>query len=161
MVYRMTVIAVLSCAGFAATASTALADGPYGCGPAGCGAAGCAPASCGARGCGFCGYPQYYSLLGKCAGGQPLPAYQAAPWYLYWPYDGHFLTPAPVTGAFYGPPIAGNFPVNPYFPGPGYGYGPAYAPVPGGAPPMPQGMPGTMPGMAPGLPGMPPMPPRQ
>jgi hypothetical protein len=100
-------------------------------------------------------------LLGKCAGGQPLPAYQAAPWYLYWPYDGHFLTPAPVTGAFYGPPIAGNFPVNPYFPGPGYGYGPAYAPVPGGAPPMPQGMPGTMPGMAPGLPGMPPMPPRQ
>ncbi|HEY1188629.1 MAG TPA: hypothetical protein VGE74_13330 [Gemmata sp.] len=57
---------------------------------------------------------------------QPLPAFQAAPWYNYWPYDAHFLTPAPVSGAFYGPPMTGNFPVNPYFPAAGYG-----------APPMP------------------------
>jgi hypothetical protein len=62
-----------------------------------------------------------------------LPAFQAAPWYLYWPYDGHFLTPAPVTGAFYAPPTAGNFPVNPYFPGPSYG---GYGPIPGGPPPV-------------------------
>ena len=47
-----------------------------------------------------------------------LPVFQAAPWYNYWPYDGHFLTPAPIGGAFYGPPLTGNFPVNPYFPGP-------------------------------------------
>lgn len=65
---------------------------------------------------------------------QKLPAFQAAPWYLYWPYDAHFLTPAPVNGPFYGPPLPGNFPVNPYFPGPagfaGYGHG-----IPGGPPP--------------------------
>jgi hypothetical protein len=55
---------------------------------------------------------------------QPLPAFQAAPWYLYWPYNAHFMTPAPLQGAFYGPPGMGNFPVNPYFPAaPGYGYG--------------------------------------
>ena len=69
----------------------------------------------------------------KLFGKNPLPAFQAAPWYLYWPYDGHFLTPAPVQGAFYGPPGPGNFPVNPYFPGPMMGGG--YGPIPGGAPP--------------------------
>jgi hypothetical protein len=59
--------------------------------------------------------------------------FQAAPWYNYWPYDGHFLTPAPVNGQFYGPPLTGNFPVNPYFPGPA---GPAgFGPIPGGPPP--------------------------
>jgi len=68
-------------------------------------------------------YPKNYSLFGSHH--QPQPTYQAAPWYLYWPYDGHFQTPAPVQGAFYGPPTAGNFPVNPYYPaGPAYGYGP-------------------------------------
>ncbi len=30
--------------------------------------------------------------------GRTLPVFQAAPWYLYWPYDGHFLTPAPMYG---------------------------------------------------------------
>ena len=57
---------------------------------------------------------------------QPLPAFQAAPWYLYWPYNNHFQTPAPLGGAYYGPPAAGgNFGGgNPYFqqvpaPGPG------------------------------------------
>jgi hypothetical protein len=44
----------------------------------------------------------------------------AAPWYLYWPYDAHFLTPAPVGGAFYPPPMMGNYPVQPYFPMPQY-----------------------------------------
>ncbi|QJW98766.1 hypothetical protein [Frigoriglobus tundricola] len=64
---------------------------------------------------------------------QKLPVFQAAPWYNYWPYDGHFLTPAPVGGPFYGPPMTGNFPVNPYFPGPMGAAG--YAPIPGGAAP--------------------------
>jgi hypothetical protein len=87
-------------------------------------------------------YPRYYTLssyvCGKYFGGHkaPLPTFQAAPWYLYWPYDAHFLTPAPVSGAFYGPPTPGNFPVNPYFPGPAFG---SYGPIPGGPPPMPGG----------------------
>jgi hypothetical protein len=91
--------------------------------------------------CNQTGYPKYYSIGGyflkgshNTANKQPLPAYQAAPWYLYWPYDAHFMTPAPVTGAFYGPPVPGNFPVNPYFPGPAYG---SYGPIPGGPPPRP------------------------
>lgn len=46
---------------------------------------------------------------------RPVPAFQAAPWYLYWPYQGHFMTPAPLPGAGYGPPGAGPL-VNPYFP---------------------------------------------
>jgi hypothetical protein len=56
--------------------------------------------------------PKFYK------GGQVLPVFQAAPWYLYWPYDAHFQTPAPIFGAYYAPPIGGNFPVQPYFPAP-------------------------------------------
>ena len=52
--------------------------------------------------------------------GRTLPVFMAAPWYLYWPYDAHFLTPAPVGGAFYPPPMMGNYPVQPYFPMPQY-----------------------------------------
>ena len=66
---------------------------------------------------------------------QKLPTFQAAPWYLYWPYDGHFLTPAPIQAPFMAPPVNGNFPVNPYFPAP-TGY---YGPMPGG--PAPSGIP--------------------
>ena len=51
---------------------------------------------------------------------QPLPAFQAAPWYLYWPYNAHFMTPAPLPGAYYAPPTAGGMFANPYFPGHGY-----------------------------------------
>lgn len=82
--------------------------------------------------CNQAAYPKY-TLFGSAH--KNLPAYQAAPWYLYWPYDAHFMTPAPVTGAFYGPPTPGNFPVNPYFPGPGYHNG--YGPLPGGPLPRP------------------------
>jgi hypothetical protein len=64
-----------------------------------------------------------------------LPVFQAAPWYNYWPYDGHFLTPAPISGQFYGPPMTGNFPVNPYFPGPAIPTG-GFGMIPGGPPPM-------------------------
>ena len=61
-------------------------------------------------------YPQgpFAKLFGK----NPLPAFQAAPWYLYWPYNGHFQTPAPLMGAYYAPP-SGPAMGNPYFPGGG------------------------------------------
>jgi len=88
-------------------------------------------------------YPTFASYLFRGHNTQ-LPVFQAAPWYLYWPYDAHFMTPAPVTGAFYGPPVPGNFPVNPYFPGPAYGqWGPLPGgPAPGGVgPPPPAGLP--------------------
>lgn len=69
-----------------------------------------------------------------------LPVYMAAPWYNYWPYDGHFLTAAPMAGAGMALPPQ---------PGAGYGYAGAYfAPVgagygPGGgyAAPAPYGYP--------------------
>lgn len=85
----------------------------------------------------FCnqGQPPRYTTLHSYVfrnHNQPaLPAFQAAPWYLYWPYDAHFQTPAPVHAPFYGPPVGGNFPVNPYFPGPANAFGP----MPGGPPP--------------------------
>jgi hypothetical protein len=66
----------------------------------------------------FCNHHPDPWLSGVGHGGQTLPVFQAAPWYLYWPYDAHFLTAAPVGGAFYGPPIPNNFPVQPYFPYP-------------------------------------------
>jgi hypothetical protein len=70
------------------------------------------------------------------------PPFQAAPWYLYWPYDAHFQMPAPINAPYY-PPQAYGYPGanNPYFGGsapPGWqgipaGYNPG---MPGGAPPM-------------------------
>ena len=42
--------------------------------------------------------------------------FQAAPWYLYWPYDAHFQTSAPVFAPFYTPPTY-PVPFNPYNPG--------------------------------------------
>lgn len=68
----------------------------------------------------------------KC--GKPLPTFQAAPWYLYWPYDAHFQTPAPVFAAYSPPPVY-PLPYNPY--APGFAYPGAYwstsghAPIPG------------------------------
>ena len=47
----------------------------------------------------------------------PTPAFQAAPWYLYFPYNAHFQTPAPMMGGYAAPP-AGGAGVNPYFPAP-------------------------------------------
>jgi hypothetical protein len=121
----------------ATSAGTARADG-LGCTGPGC----------------FGGAPRYPTLASSVAGNYhpfqnffsafqkpKLPVFQAAPWYQYWPYDAHFLTPAPISGPFYGPPLTGNFPVNPYFPGPagaygfGAGYGYGYG-IPGGPPPQ-------------------------
>ena len=131
-----------------------------------------AQAQNGARPCNgpFCNQPRYPTFGNYLFGShqKSLPTFQAAPWYMYWPYDAHFLTPAPVTAPFYAPPGPGNFPANPYFPSPG-GY---YGPMPGG--PAPGGIPfggggiGSYPpaGMGgPGYPGGPggfpgPMPPR-
>ena len=117
---RLSVLTLAAAAALAASAGTASAVGHPCSGPF----------------CNQSAYPNYYTLGSHLGLGsrQPLPTFQAAPWYLYWPYDAHFLTPAPVTGAFYGPPVPGNFPVNPYFPGPAYG---AYGPMPGGPPPHP------------------------
>jgi hypothetical protein len=44
------------------------------------------------------------------------PPFQAAPWYLYWPYDSHFQLPAPISAPYY-PPQAYGYPgaANPYF----------------------------------------------
>lgn len=48
--------------------------------------------------------------------GTPRVGFMAAPWYLYWPYDAHFMTPAPVYGAYYPPPnVYGSYSM-PYFP---------------------------------------------
>jgi hypothetical protein len=63
----------------------------------------------------FAGHYSNNGGIGK-AGFGAVPVFQAAPWYLYWPYDAHFLTPAPIGGLYYPPPIPGNFPVNPYYP---------------------------------------------
>ena len=107
-------------AGLALAAGTANAWGDKGC------------SSCGHSGLSLGrghGWPAPTSLFSHNK-----PTFQAAPWYNYWPYDAHFLTPAPVTGAFYGPPLPGNFPVNPYFPGPAAPYG--YGPMPGGPAPL-------------------------
>lgn len=96
------------------------------------GTAGTASAQWGCNGP-MCNQPKYPTLGSALFGQrQPLPTFQAAPWYLYWPYDAHFQTPAPVHGPWSGPPGPGNFPVNPYFPAPQYG---AYGPIPGGGAP--------------------------
>ena len=75
---RYFVIALAAGAALAALASDAAAVG----------------GGCSGPHCNQTAYPRL-TLFG-CNKGN-LPAFQAAPWYLYWPYDGHFLTPAPVT----------------------------------------------------------------
>lgn len=94
------------------------------------------PATATAGGCPgpYCGSgPPPAGLFSYLFEKRPVPAFQAAPWYLYWPYHGHFMTPAPMGGAYYGPPAAGAM-VNPYFPAAG-GYPAA----------MPAGVPAAMP----------------
>jgi len=51
-----------------------------------------------------------------------LPVFMAAPWYNYWPYDGHFQTIAPMAHGLYYPPP--TYTGNPYLPG----QYPAYVP---------------------------------
>lgn len=75
-----------------------------------------------------------------------LPVYMAAPWYLYFPYDAHFQTAAPMPGinqAYYpGNPFIGamNQPYTspPFVPGYGQGYGyPGYGAPAGPVAPLP------------------------
>jgi hypothetical protein len=61
---------------------------------------------------------------GLCNGG----GCQAGPWYSYWPYEAHFISPAPQPFPFYPPPQ--TLPPYPGFtpPQPGSGPGPGVAP---------------------------------
>ena len=68
------------------------------------------------------GQSQSPGVFARFFGKQPLPAFQAAPWYLYWPYNAHFQTPAPLMGQYAAPPTGGGL-HNPYFPQGGYPYG--------------------------------------
>jgi hypothetical protein len=53
-------------------------------------------------------------LAGLFAGHDHAPAVpQAGPWYLYWPYEAHFQTPAPVPYPYYAPAMT----LPPSFPG--------------------------------------------
>lgn len=61
-------------------------------------------------------FQQRVGITGKFFFKHPMPAFQAAPWYLYWPYSAHFMTPAPLQGQYFAPPPGGGM-VNPYFPG--------------------------------------------
>ena len=62
----------------------------------------------------------FFSSRNNIARMPTLPVYMAAPWYLYWPYDGHFQTIAPMAHGLYYPPP--TYTGNPYLPGgyPGY-----------------------------------------
>ena len=110
--------------GVAATASDALAFG----GP---------PVQGGCSGpfCNQAKYPTLASYVFK-SHSTPLPTFQAAPWYLYWPYDGHFQTVAPMaSGAFYPPPAyTGNAFMTGRYPGYVPGAGVPNFPMGGGGP---------------------------
>jgi hypothetical protein len=55
------------------------------------------------------------SLVKRFFRPQPLPAFQAAPWYLYFPYNSHFQMAAPPMDE-QGPGGYGGGYGNPYFP---------------------------------------------
>jgi hypothetical protein len=114
--------------GFALTALLALAapERAKANGPAGLFSPPCY--SCGAN------QPSYAGCR-NC--GHQMPTFMAAPWYLYWPYDAHFQTPAPVFAPYFAPPTYGTVPAYPFYPG--YGaVNPGYAPGFGtaGSPPV-------------------------
>lgn len=69
----------------------------------------------------FFGNP-YLSSSGNLTRMPTLPVFMAAPWYNYWPYDGHFQTIAPMAHGLYYPPP--TYTGNPYLPG----QYPAYVP---------------------------------
>jgi len=64
----------------------------------------------------------YAGSGGRIARMPTLPVFMAAPWYNYWPYDGHFQTIAPMAHGLYYPPP--TYTGNPYLPG----QYPAYVP---------------------------------
>ncbi len=87
---KIVFVAAMSLAGLASAAQAGGCDSPF----------------CQGNGRGMFGF-----------GRSPMPAFQAAPWYLYWPYNQHFMTPAPIGGAYSAPPMGYGGLVNPYFPG--------------------------------------------
>jgi hypothetical protein len=106
---KMLVIAVVSCFALTGISSSAFADG---CNSPFCG---------GSNSGGLFGGGLFGGLFAK----QPMPAFQAAPWYSYWPYNSHFQTPAPMMSPYYAPPYVGGafggqgapgMMMNPYFP---------------------------------------------
>lgn len=102
---------IFSLIAMAATATAASAN-PPGC--ATCGNGGGAVGYGGGYGGGHGGHGHFHKpdrFTGWFRGfHQPKP--QQYPWYLYWPYNGQFMTPFPVGG---GAPGTGGL-VNPYFP---------------------------------------------
>jgi hypothetical protein len=70
---------------------------------------------------GWFGNP-YFSASNNITRMPTLPVFMAAPWYNYWPYDGHFQTVAPMAHGLYYPPP--TYTGNPYLPG----QYPAYVP---------------------------------
>ena len=68
---------------------------------------------------GFFGSPRFSSAQ-NLTRMPTLPVYMAAPWYLYWPYDGHFQTVAPMAHGLYYPPP--TYTGNPYLAGVYAGY---------------------------------------
>jgi len=109
MRWKLAIVAML------ALPLAASADGLLG---RGCGGGGCASGNCGGFGHGiFANQP-----CGRSAGdtgfkgfGFFQPPFQAAPWYLYWPYDQHFQMPAPINAPYFAPQAYGNPGNNPYF----------------------------------------------
>lgn len=75
-----------------------------------------------ADGCGtpYCQGTGYRPGFGTFFHNYPAPVVQAAPWYLYFPYNAHFMTPGPIQAPFFAPPHTGGALVNPYFPAPVY-----------------------------------------
>lgn len=60
---------------------------------------------------------KHFNRSGNLSRQPTLPVYMAAPWYLYWPYDGHFQTVAPMAaGAQWMPPPQSAFGANPTLP---------------------------------------------
>jgi hypothetical protein len=118
------ILAVVVAAAFGAASANAQCPGP------GCPGGG-APAFASKHGAAFHGHPFFagvsphanHPIKGhplfakdKLALQPTLPVYMAAPWYQYWPYDGHFQTVAPMAyGVFYPPPVT-NVPANPFMP---------------------------------------------
>jgi len=94
-------LAAVALAGLGLTAGTASADGIGAFGNPYCQGTGCRAG---------------YGHFGRHA--YAAPVLQAAPWYLYFPYNAHFMTPGPLAAPFFAPPYAGGALVNPYFPAP-------------------------------------------
>ncbi len=65
---------------------------------------------------------RYFSFL-QPNRGPAVPVFMAAPWYLYWPYDAHFMTSAPpsMMGGYNPPPVYTGMP---YFANPNAAYSP-------------------------------------